>query len=146
MEKKSAVRAFCTETSQLNRVESAEVKNEPRITGGLPAEFGLFTTDIKTCAACPRGNRIPARVVRARFAAATMIFVTSAALRRATALGSATPPGSAIIGMRISPAAPPSVSGGYEIGPGPAVTGKAAKFAPMLPNGAAVPRLVSLST
>src|SRR6185369_6612284 len=107
--KNSAVRAFCTETSQLNRVVSGDVQNDPRITGGPPATFGLFTTEMNTCAGCPRGNRIPARVVRARFAAATIMLVTSDAVSRATEFGNATPLGSLMIGMRISPAAPPKV-------------------------------------
>ena len=111
-EKKTDVRAFCTATSQLNRVVSGDVQKVPSTVGGTPLELGLFTTETKTCADCPRGRRIPARVVRARFAAATIMFVTSAAVRRATPPGKGTNDGSSTIGWRSWPVSPPKFTAG----------------------------------
>lgn len=88
VEKNTAVRAFCTATSQLKRVVFDDVQNVPSTVGATPLEFGLFTTEMNTSVRCPRGNRMPARVVRARLAAATMIFVTSIAESRAVLPGS----------------------------------------------------------
>ncbi len=63
LEKKTAVRAFCTATSQLNIVgftgaEDAENR------GGSPFLYGLFTTVMKTFAPSAEGKRMPARVIR----------------------------------------------------------------------------------
>ena len=111
-EKNSTVRAFCTETSQLNRVVSGEVQYDPRITGGELDSLGLFTTDIKVCAGWPRGRRIPARVARARAAAAAMIFVTSFAVSRAAPFGKGRLDGSSAIEIRNSPVVPPRLTWG----------------------------------
>ena len=59
-EKKSAVLAFCTDTSQLKRVASGEVQYDPKIIGGMSGSLGLLTTEIKVRAGRPRGSRIPA--------------------------------------------------------------------------------------
>ena len=90
---------------------SGDVQNVPSTTGATPAAFGLLTTLMKTCIGTPRGRRMPARVVRARFAPAVRMAVTSAAVSRAVPPGNATALGSAMMAWRISPATPPSVVG-----------------------------------
>src|ERR1051325_1985714 len=59
-EKYTAVRAFCTATSQLNIVASG-VRNVPSTTGATPLEPGLLTTVMNTWAGTPAGVRVPAR-------------------------------------------------------------------------------------
>ena len=84
-EKNRAVRAFWMATSQLKIVASG-VRYVPRTTGSTPSVAGLLTTEIQTRAICPRGNRIPARVISERSAAMRRMFSTSAAVRRAAPL------------------------------------------------------------
>src|SRR5476651_2150579 len=145
-EKKTAVRAFCTATSQLNIVVFGVVQNVPSTTGATPLAFGLFTTVMNTCAAVPRGRRIPARVVRVRFAAAAMMLVTSCAVSRAVPPGNGTAEGSAMIGWRNWPDSPPRFIAGYANGAGEAIGAYGKIFFPgKLANEITAPRLVELS-
>src|SRR4051794_22047246 len=100
-EKPTAVRPFWTATSQLKRVASP-VRNAPRQVGGTAGLFGKLDTVMKTCIGTPIGSRIPARVVRARAAAKSMMLATSAAVRRGV-VPIGVEIGSLIIGWRISP-------------------------------------------
>jgi hypothetical protein len=129
-EKPTAVRAFCTATSQLKNVASP-VRNVPSTVGPIAGSFGKFTTVMKTCIGTPMGSRIPARVVRALSAAKSMMAATSAAVRRGWPLivpGS----GSLMIGCRISPCTPPNVASGYGNGGGVPMTGKPGAGAPCI--------------
>src|SRR5208283_5928572 len=95
-EKNTAVRAFCTETSQEKTVASG-VRKIPRTAGAWPGWFGLLTTVMNVSAGWPAGRRIPARVTRVRAAALAMIAETSAAVSRGCpSMSPAT--GSAMIG------------------------------------------------
>src|SRR5882672_11311174 len=60
LEKKTAVRAFCTARSQLNTVASG-VRKVPSTVGPTPSAVGLLTTQIQTRAGVIPGGRIPAR-------------------------------------------------------------------------------------
>jgi len=118
----------------------------PTTVGATPSAFGLFTTVMNTCAGWPRGRRMPARVVRQRFAAATKIFETSTEVSRAPPPGNGVASGSSMSGWRSSPVSPPSVTTGYGNGAGVAMSAYGATAAPgRLPNGITAPRLVELS-
>jgi len=127
-ENPTAVRPFCTATSQLKRVASP-VRNAPRHVGFTAGLFGKFETVMKTCIGTPIGSRMPARVVRARAAAKSMMLATSAAVRR-DVVPIGTEIGSLMIGWRISPCTPPKVAIGYGNGAGAAITGKPGAAAP----------------
>src|ERR1051326_7390956 len=100
---------------------------------------------MKTWADWPRGRRMPARVVRARLAAATMIFVISEAVRRAVPAGKSTVDGSAIIGCRNWPVTPPNSGVGYANAAGAACSVKGVTLVPgRLAKGITGPRLVAL--
>ena len=71
-EENTAVRAFCTATSQENMVASP-TRKVPSTDGGSSALSGLLTTVMKTFAETPMGSRIPARVMEARRAALVMM-------------------------------------------------------------------------
>jgi len=145
-EKNTAVRAFCTATSQLKRVVLDEVQNVPSTVGATPSELGLLTTVMKTWAAWPRGRRMPARVVRQRFAAATSMLETSIAVSRAPPPGRGVDTGSFMSGWRSSPVSPPRVMTGYGNAGGVVMSVYGATGAPgRLPKGSTAPRLVVLS-
>src|SRR5580658_9921887 len=113
-EKKTAVRAFCTETSQ-EKIVASGVRNVPSTAGATPGWFGLLTTEMKTSAIWPTGRRIAARVTSARAAAFEMICVTSAADRRACPeIVPAT--GSPMIGALTCPLTPPRTPVGHGSG------------------------------
>src|SRR4051794_28702100 len=127
-EKPTAVRPFWTATSQLNKVASP-VRNAPRQVGFTAGLFGLLETVMKTCIGTPIGNRMPARVVRARAAAKLIMLATSAAVRRGWPL-IGVEIGSLMIGWRISPWTPPKVAIGYANGTGAALTANPGAAAP----------------
>src|ERR1043165_2116240 len=121
VENATAERPFCTATSQLKRVASP-VRKAPSTVGATLGLFGKFSTVMKTCIWVPMGNRIPARVIRARSAAKSIILLTSAAVRRGWPL--IVPGiGSPTIGWRISRCSPPKVAIGYGNGGGAARIG-----------------------
>ena len=106
------MRAFCTATSQLNRVAFDDVQNVPSTVGATPSELGLLTTVMNTCA------DLAARQPDAGTRGAGAIrggdddvgdFV---AVSRAAPPGSGTADGSAMMGWRNSPVSPPKVTTG----------------------------------